>query len=90
MTRTSPTFFKIPVTAELDRGIHYPANPTIVLTHFPDLSRPELRLSEGMKPLDNRRAILQCYEAFKRFIIQGAPSCPSIPTSTILTIAHSV
>lgn len=71
MTGTSPTFFKIPVTAELNDAIrfgHYPAAPTVVAMHIPDLPRPARRLSEGMRPLDNRRNILACFEAFKQFV----------------------
>jgi hypothetical protein len=32
---------------------------------YPPVPRPARRRSEGMKPLDNRREILKCYEAFK-------------------------
>ncbi|KAN0085835.1 hypothetical protein V8E55_006969 [Tylopilus felleus] len=72
MVGTSPTFFKIPVTTELTQCVQrgdYPATPTIVLGHMPEIPRPAHRQSEGMKPLDNRRIILQCYEAFKQFIV---------------------
>ena len=68
---TMPTFFKIPVTSDLARAVEfgeYPVAPTIVHAHLPALPRPARRLSEGMKPLDNRRQILSCYEAFKRFV----------------------
>lgn len=71
MTGTSPTFFKIPVTLELIGAIHrgeFPATPTIVAMHRPNVPRPARRLSEGMRPLDNRRCILACFEAFKQFV----------------------
>ncbi|KAF8904770.1 hypothetical protein CPB84DRAFT_656135 [Gymnopilus junonius] len=71
MVGTSPSFFKIPVSQELVRCVErgqYPPTPTIVTGHVPDVPRPDRRFSEGMKPLDSRCAILQCYEAFKRFI----------------------
>ena len=71
MVGTAPSFFKIPVTQELvecvEQGQH-PLAPTIVTGHVPDIPRPNRRFSEGMKPLDNRRAFLQCYEAFKKFV----------------------
>jgi hypothetical protein len=35
----------------------------------PNIPRPSRRFSEGMKPLDSRRAVLECYEAFKRFVV---------------------
>jgi len=72
MTGTSPTFFKIPVTLELIGAIQrgeYPATPTIVVMHRPAVPRPARRLSEGMRPLDNRRCILACFEAFRQFVI---------------------
>ncbi|KAJ7029279.1 hypothetical protein C8F04DRAFT_963114 [Mycena alexandri] len=65
---TSPTFYKIPLTEEFVRCVErgdYPNTPTIVSFHLPDLPRPR---AEGMKPLDNRRIILRCYEAFKVFV----------------------
>ncbi|KAJ6457561.1 hypothetical protein C8R47DRAFT_1060040 [Mycena vitilis] len=65
---TSQTFYKIPVTEELVRCVEhgeYPNGPTIVAVHIPDLPRPHRRRVEGMKPLDNRRIILECSEAFK-------------------------
>ncbi|OJT14757.1 hypothetical protein TRAPUB_8688 [Trametes pubescens] len=65
---TAPTFYKVPDTADLVRHIHhgtYPPHPTVVSVHVSDLLR---RLSEGMKPLDNRQAILRCYDAFKGIV----------------------
>lgn len=71
MIGTSPIFYRIRVTRELDDAVRFgtcPANPTLVHYHLSPLPLPERRLSEGMKPLDNRHTILQCYEAFKRFV----------------------
>jgi hypothetical protein len=71
LSGTSPIFYKIPVTTQLAQSVAlgvYPAEPTIVHAHLPSVARPARRLSEGMKPLDNRASILACYEAFKRFI----------------------
>ncbi|KAG8218087.1 hypothetical protein J3R82DRAFT_3598 [Butyriboletus roseoflavus] len=68
---TSPIFYKIPITAQLAQSVAldmYPATPTVVHARLPALARPARRLSEGMKPLDNRATILACYEAFKRFM----------------------
>ena len=55
---SSPTFYKIPVTKELAQAVaqgQFPATPTVVYVHLPAMPRPARRLSEGMKPLDNRR-----------------------------------
>ncbi|KAJ7176643.1 hypothetical protein C8R46DRAFT_890208 [Mycena filopes] len=72
MTGTFPTFCKIPVTEELvgcvERG-DYPSSPTTVSVHIPSVPRPNRRLYEGMVPLDHRRIILECFEAFKAFVL---------------------
>ncbi|KAF8872397.1 hypothetical protein BD779DRAFT_1613824 [Infundibulicybe gibba] len=71
MFRTFPRFYKIRVTAELDQCVRhgtYPATKTTVYRHTP---RVPGRSIDGMKPLDNRKHILQCYEAFKRFVLPG-------------------
>ncbi|KAK0222059.1 hypothetical protein IW262DRAFT_1377971 [Armillaria fumosa] len=71
MTGTSPVFYKIPVTAELADSVsmgQYPPTRTVVHAHLPAVPRPGRRLSEGMRPLDNRATILTCYEAFKQFV----------------------
>ncbi|KAF5343217.1 hypothetical protein D9758_013425 [Tetrapyrgos nigripes] len=68
MIGTSPTFYKIPVTPALVDNVcfgTYPQEATIVTYCSPPLGR---RYSEGMKPLDNRKAILSCYEAFKSVV----------------------
>jgi hypothetical protein len=67
MDGTMPTFYKIPVTAELVRAVESgerPEQETIVHAYRPEVPRPE----EGMKPLDNRYIILSCFEAFKQFL----------------------
>jgi hypothetical protein len=71
MLGTAPTFFKIPVTQDLVSAVEtgqYPAAPTIVSMHVPEIPRPTCRIAEGMEPLDNREAIFACFEAFKQFV----------------------
>ena len=63
---SSPTFYKIPVTKEFAQG-QFPAAPIVVYAHLPAVPRPA-RLSEGMKPLENRWHILACCEAFRQFV----------------------
>ena len=71
MTKTSPIFFKVPVTTELNRSVRHgvaPSQTTVAAYHVPaKIPRPNTR-SAGMKPLGSRRIILQCFEAFKRFM----------------------
>jgi hypothetical protein len=68
MVGMAPIFYyKIPVTANLVCDVRpdaYSSATTIVSVHNPHLPTPALR-SEGMRPLDNRQAILRCFEAFK-------------------------
>jgi len=64
----TPTFYKIPVSMELATAVRQgvrPESPTTVYAHVPDVPGS---LSEGMTPLDNRRVVLSCFEAFKKFI----------------------
>ena len=71
MVGTSPTFFKIPVTGTLSTHIRhgtYPPEETHVTYCHPPVPRPAHRRSEGMKPLESRREILRCYEAFKEIV----------------------
>ena len=71
MKGTAPIFYKIPVTAALAGSVAsrvYPQVETIVHAHVPNVPRPNRRWSEGMKPLDNRKVILSCYEAFRQFV----------------------
>jgi len=67
MTRTAPTFFKIPVTETLSSHIRsetYSPHETRVTYCYPSVPYRR-RLMEGMKPLDNRLEFLKCFEAFK-------------------------
>lgn len=59
------------VTQTLSTHIRYGTYPPeeICVTYcYPPVPRPAHRHSEGMKPLDNRREILKCYEAFKGIV----------------------
>ena len=68
---TSPVFFKIPVTKTLSTHIcygTYPEEETVVTYCYLPVSNTTSQRSEGMKPLDNRRDVLRCYEAFKAIV----------------------
>ncbi|KAI6100413.1 hypothetical protein EV401DRAFT_1877610, partial [Pisolithus croceorrhizus] len=71
MMGTCPIFYKIEVTGELVRAVAggiYPTTQTVVHAHIPAVPRHRRHWIEGMKPLDCRRVILSCYEAFKRSV----------------------
>ena len=68
MVGTFPGFYKIKVTADLDCCVRlgqYPELQTVVYRHTPRVPR---RRSDGMRPLDNRKFVLRCYEAFKEIV----------------------
>jgi hypothetical protein len=64
MVGTSPTFYRVAVTSSLSKSVQtgtYPELETRVLRY-----RPILR--DGMGRLRDRLTVLQCLEAFKRFL----------------------
>ncbi|VDC07733.1 unnamed protein product [Peniophora sp. CBMAI 1063] len=64
----SPTFFKIPVTADLVRHVQRcerPSQETVVSAHTPLVPLPD----EGMVAPDNRRIVFRCFEAFRSCIM---------------------
>jgi hypothetical protein len=84
MVRTAPTFYKIPVTNELLISLatsQYPPNVTTVERLIPPVPFPERLENDGMKPLSNRCIILQCFEAFRQFVVSyffNLPRCKRI------------
>ena len=70
MMGTFPRFYKIKVTDELNYAIRhgqYPETMTRVYRHTPRVPRRSL---DGMKPLDNRKHVVRCYEAFKQVVFR--------------------
>jgi len=68
---TAPMFYKIPITTNLLESIataQFPPQQTIVQRLIPPVPNMSRLLEDGMIPLDNRRVILQCFEAFKQFL----------------------
>jgi hypothetical protein len=68
MIGTSPVFYIVPVTEDLSTFViagQYPDKQTVVLKHIPKIPR---RASDAMVSKDNRKKILQCFEAFKKFV----------------------
>ncbi|KIL57869.1 hypothetical protein M378DRAFT_188366 [Amanita muscaria Koide BX008] len=68
MKEASPIFYKVHVATALTGAIALGKVETIVYAHLPSLPRPARDWSDGMKPLDNRRLLLSCYEAFRHFL----------------------
>ena len=74
MVGTAPTFYKIPVTDEILISLatsQYPPQVTTVEKLVPPVPFPERLANDGMKPLVNRRIILQCFEAFRQFLVSS-------------------
>ena len=79
MVGTAPTFYSINVTEKLLDCISegtYPSEETMVLKYIPPVPKPELYLPLGIRPLENRRIIFQCFEAFKSLIV--SPSSDTV------------
>ena len=71
MTGTAPTFYKVYVTSalvEAIEGAQYPEHVTIVHRLIPPVQQPAELEFHGMRPLDNRRVVLSCFEAFKQYL----------------------
>jgi len=89
MVGTAPTFYKIPVTEEILISLataQYPLQVTTIEKLIPPVPFPARLASDGMKPLVNRRIILQCFEAFKQFVV----SCSAYQRVNSLTDVNSV
>ncbi|KAK0434545.1 uncharacterized protein EV420DRAFT_1653919 [Desarmillaria tabescens] len=68
-----PIFYRIPTTAELVRCIEtatYPPQATIVQRFVPLVPNLALYMVDGLVPLENRRIVMQCFEAFKVFVTE--------------------
>ncbi len=70
MDRSFPKFYKIEVTKVLNQAVRHGLHPettTTVYCHTPQVPR---EIIDGMLPLDNRKILLRCFEAFKRIVFQ--------------------
>lgn len=73
MVGTAPTFFRVCVTERLLRALErgsYPDEETVVLKFVPPVPNIDDYLSFGMRPLENRRIVLQCFEGLKPLIVR--------------------
>ena len=68
MVGTAPIFYKIEVSKKLldclNKGT-YPSEETKVLKYVPPVPDFAEYLSSGMRPLETRYVVFQCFEAFK-------------------------
>ena len=72
MIGTAPIFYRIPVSTQLLDALvtsTYPKEETVVFRFTPPVADEGAYFSEGMRPLDNRRVVLQCFEAFKASMV---------------------
>ncbi|KAF8319561.1 uncharacterized protein EI90DRAFT_3254488 [Cantharellus anzutake] len=77
MIGRAPTFFKIPVSEALVKAIvtgQYPAFAMTVQRLVPPVPDRLNYMIQGMKPLENRRVVFQCFQAFKALVYQLAGS----------------
>jgi hypothetical protein len=74
MIGSAAVFYLIPITDILVDAIStasYPATETVVFQFVPPVpnSTHYVDHGKGMRPLENRRIVLQCFEAFKKFVM---------------------
>ena len=72
MTGTTPVFYRVPVTVALLTALYtaqYPDEETVVLRFIPPVPNQSRYRLDGMRPLENRWIVLQCFEAFKAVIV---------------------
>jgi hypothetical protein len=75
MIGTMPIFYKIPVTCELASAVRQgisPSHTTTVEMFVPPVQNEGKMYEEGIIPLENRRTVLQCFEAFKQCLVCAA------------------
>jgi hypothetical protein len=68
MFGTVPIFYRTTVTAAFMYALGtstYPSESTIVLMYIPPAPNPANYIIRGIRPLENRRVVFQCLEAFK-------------------------
>ena len=75
-----PIFYHIPITPELIKCVQagrFSTEPTIVQKCIPPVPDQDAYYKEGLFPLANWRIVIQCFEAFKAFIVSLA-QCPQL------------
>jgi hypothetical protein len=80
MVGNAPVFYRTFVTTALTDGLYESTRPkksTTVLRYNPPVPDFRRYISEGMRPLENRRVVFQCLEAFKAVIVRYSRSCGS-------------
>jgi hypothetical protein len=70
---TKPIFYKMPVTEELLVSVvtsQYPSQVTTIEEFVPPVPfyGSKARIN-GMRPLENRHIVLQCFEAFRGLVV---------------------
>ena len=72
MVGAVPTFYRIPITVDLVHHVQagsFPPQVTVVQRCVPPVPNPIAYPEDGLVPLANRAIVLQCFEAFKAFVV---------------------
>ena len=75
-----PIFYHIPITPELIKCVQagrFLTEPTIVQKCIPPVPDQDAYYKEGLVPLANQCIVIQCFEAFKAYIVSLA-QCPQL------------
>lgn len=91
MIGSAPTFYKIPITRELLSAVEagqFPQTPTIFQSFVPPVVNQARFVQLGMNPLDQRRTVLECFEAFSRLLGKHT-SLSTSPSKNLLNFRPS-
>jgi len=72
MVGAVPTFNRIPITVDLVHRVQtgsFPPQVTLVQRYVPPVPNAIAYPEEGLVPLANRAIVLQCFQAFKAFVV---------------------
>jgi len=72
MVGSAPYFYRVRLTEALLTAVataSFPNEETVVLKFIPPVPDLNSYVSDGMRPLENRRIVFQCFEAFKASLV---------------------
>ena len=72
MVGTAPYFYRVLITDALLTAVEtasFPNKETVVFRFIPPVPDMDSYVSDGMRPLENRRIVFQCFEALKAILV---------------------
>ena len=72
MVGTAPYFYRVLITDALLTAVEtasFPDEETVIFRFIPPVPDMDSYVSDGMRPLENRHIVFQCFEAFKGVLV---------------------